>query len=194
LDAAAVNSTRWELFRRLQAWGLPVECGSGGRTKFNRTTRNLPKTHWIDAACVGTSPPERIHVGSVVPLVITACGHGSRQMCMVNKYGFPRTGPKQAKRVHGFQTGDIVKAIVTSGKKFGTYVGRVAVRATGSFNITTKNGTIQGISYKSCKLLHRIDGYNYQFGIGDPDAPSAKKGRPASSPACGTGVSAGCIS
>jgi 5-methylcytosine-specific restriction endonuclease McrA len=33
-DAAAVNSTRWTLFERLQAMGLPVECGSGGLTKF----------------------------------------------------------------------------------------------------------------------------------------------------------------
>ena len=30
-DATAVNATRWELFRRLQATGLPVETGSGGR-------------------------------------------------------------------------------------------------------------------------------------------------------------------
>lgn len=45
LDAAAVNATRWELFRRLKATGLPVETGSGGRTKFNRTTRGLPKAH-----------------------------------------------------------------------------------------------------------------------------------------------------
>jgi hypothetical protein len=30
-DVAAVNSTRWLLFERLKALGLPVECGSGGR-------------------------------------------------------------------------------------------------------------------------------------------------------------------
>ena len=56
-DATAVNATRWELFRRLKATGLPIECGSGGRTKFNRTTQGLPKTHWLDAACVGASTP-----------------------------------------------------------------------------------------------------------------------------------------
>ena len=52
-DAAAVNSTRWELFKQLKALGLPVNTGSGGLTKFNRTRLNLPKTHWLDAACVG---------------------------------------------------------------------------------------------------------------------------------------------
>ena len=33
-DAAAVNSTRWELCRRLKATALPVEVGTGGRTKL----------------------------------------------------------------------------------------------------------------------------------------------------------------
>jgi hypothetical protein len=59
----------------------------------------------------------------------------------MDKYGFVRTGPKQAKRVNGFQTGDMVGAEVLTGKKVGTYVGRVAVRTTGSFNLTTKQGT-----------------------------------------------------
>ena len=59
-DAAAVNATRWELFRRLQATGLPLETGSGGRTKYNRSVRVLPKTHWLDAACVAT-PVRGIH-------------------------------------------------------------------------------------------------------------------------------------
>jgi hypothetical protein len=79
----------------------------------------------------------------------------------MDAYGFPRTGPKQAKRVKGFATGDLVRAVVPAGKKRGTYVGRVAVRATGSFNITTTSGTVKGISYRSCTPLHRGDGYGY---------------------------------
>lgn len=172
-DAAAVNTTRWELYRRLEALGLPIECGSGGLTKYNRTTREFPKTHWLDAACVGKSTPERLQVTGIQPLLITANGHGCRQMCRMNKYGFPRTGPKEAKFVKGFQTGDIVKAIVTNGKKVGTYVGRIAVRATGSFNITTVKETIQGISFKYCQAVHRMDGYSYQKGEG-PQCPSPK--------------------
>ena len=73
----------------------------------------------------------------------------------------PRTKPKSAKVVKGFQTGDMVKAIVTTGKKIGTYVGRVAVRASGSFNITTSAGTIQGIGYQQCITIHKTDGYSY---------------------------------
>ncbi len=82
-----------------------------------------------------------------------------------------RIGPKEAKFVKGFQTGDMVKACVTSGKKVGTYVGRVAVRTTGSFNITTAKETVQGISFKYCQAIHRMDGYSYRKGE-EPLCPS----------------------
>jgi len=163
-DAAAVNVTRWALYRRIQETGLPVEVDTGGRTKYNRSIRKLPKTHWLDAACVGASTSEVLKVEGVCPLDITATGHGSRQMCRVDKYGFPRTSAKKFKRVHGFQTGDMVKAVVPIGKKAGRYIGQIAVRASGNFNIKTKNGTIQGISYRHCKMLHQADGYAYQKG------------------------------
>ncbi len=85
-------------------------------------------------------------------------------MCLMDILGFPRTKPKGAKSVQGYQTGDIVRAVVQKGIKAGTYVGRVAVRATGSFNITTKQGVIQGISHRSCTVLHKCDGYSYGQG------------------------------
>jgi len=160
-DASAVNSTRWALYERLKATGLPVETGTGGMTKFHRMTQGLDKTHWIDAACVGASTPLILLIDRVHPLRIQATGHGCRQMCLMNRFGFPRAKPKSCKVVHGFQTGDIVKAIVTSGKKIGVYVGRVAVRASGSFNITTSVGTIQGVGYQQCTIIHKTDGYSY---------------------------------
>jgi HNH endonuclease len=160
-DAAAVNSTRWALFNRLKETGLPVSTGSGGLTKFNRTRLGLPKTHWLDAACVGQV--ESLEVLTDKPLLIKATGHGSRQMCRTDKFGFPSRYVPQFKFVQGFQTGDIVKAIVTSGKKVGEYVGRVAVRSSGSFNISDKSGLIQGVGYKHCKTVHQKDGYGYTF-------------------------------
>lgn len=160
-DAAAVNSTRWALFNALKATGLPVTTGTGGQTKFNRTRLNLPKAHWIDAACVGKV--ESLEIITSKPLLIAAKGHGTRQMCRTDKYGFPSRHVPRNKFVKGFQTGDIVKAIVTAGKKVGVYVGRVAVRSTGSFNISTAHGLIQGISHKYCKTIHRKDGYAYAF-------------------------------
>ena len=56
----------------------------------------------------------------------------------------------------------MVKAVVPTGKKAGTYVGCVAIRTSGSFNLKTENATIQGISYRYCQLIQHADGYNYQ--------------------------------
>ncbi|NEP50822.1 MAG: HNH endonuclease [Moorea sp. SIO3C2] len=160
-NAAAVNSTRWKLYEELKSTGLPIETGSGGLTKYNRCRQNLPKTHWLDAANVGQV--DNLHIEDFKPLLITAKGHGTRQMCRTDKFGFPSRYVTRLKFVKGFQTGDIVKAIVTKGKKIGTYTGRVATRQTGSFNISTKNGLVQGISHKYCSTVHRKDGYSYSF-------------------------------
>jgi hypothetical protein len=130
-DAAAVNSTRWALFKKLKETALPVSTGSGGQTKFNRSKLGLPKTHWLDAACVGKV--DSLSVLTTKPLLVKAAGHGTRQMCRTDKFGFPNRYVPRCKFIKGFQTGDIVKAIITSGKKIGTYVGRVAVRTKGSY-------------------------------------------------------------
>ncbi len=160
-DTAAVNATRFKLLSTLKATGLPVETGSGGLTKFNRTTQNLEKTHWIDAACVGTSTREKLNTKGIHPLLIKSSGHGTRQMCGTDKHGFP-TRHRTKKQIHfGFQTGDIIKAAVTKGKKVGTYIGRVLCRASGSFDISTKTGRVTGISHKYCSPIHKKDGYSY---------------------------------
>jgi hypothetical protein len=162
-DTAAVNATRWNLYENLKKTGLPVEVGTGGRTKYNRTIRALEKTHYWDAACVGASTPEQLITAGIKPLLIAAKGHGTHQQCRTDKFGFPVCYYSRTKFHKGFQTGDIVKAVVTSGKKIGTYLGRVATRATGSFNISTPDGLVQGISHKYCKHIHKKDGYSYAF-------------------------------
>ncbi|EQD24755.1 MAG: HNH endonuclease [Leptospirillum sp. Group IV 'UBA BS'] len=63
----------------------------------------------------------------------------------------------------GFATGDLVRAVVAKGKKAGTWLGRMAVRRSGSFNIQTGSGVVQGISHKLCRLLQRADGYGYSW-------------------------------
>jgi hypothetical protein len=172
-DTAAVNASRYALFVQLQTLGLPVECGSGGLTKYNRICKGLPKAHWVDAACVGRSTPEQLSLDHVSPLLVQATGRQSRQMCRTDRYGFPRTSAKVQRVIHGFQTGDIVRAIVPSGKKTGRHSGRVAVRACGSFNIQTHHALVQGISYRYCVTLHKNDGYSYQKGEAVP-LPTAK--------------------
>jgi 5-methylcytosine-specific restriction endonuclease McrA len=158
-DAAAVNATRWRLFERLKSFGLPVETASGGLTKFNRTKRGLPKAHWIDAACVGKSTPERIGVEDVYVYRIKATGHNSRRMRRVDKYGFPCALAKGARTVKGFRTGDIVQAEMPNGKHAGRYTGRVAIRERGVFRLTTVRGSFD-VNHRYCRLIQRADGYS----------------------------------
>lgn len=161
-DAAAVNTTRLALIEVLKTTGLPIETGSGGLTKFNRSKQNLEKMHWLDAACIGKSTPI-LNIKGVKPLLITANGHGTRQICGTDKFGFP-SRHRTNKQIHfKFSTGDIVKAVVVRGKKVGEYVGRVLCRATGSFDLVTKTGRIAGISHKYCLAIHKKDGYSYVF-------------------------------
>jgi hypothetical protein len=55
----------------------------------------------------------------------------------------------------------MVKADVPTGKKAGLYCGRVAVRASGSFNIQAGLDVIQGISHKHCRIAQRSDDYGH---------------------------------
>ncbi len=95
----------------------------------------------------------------MVPLTIKAMGRGSKQMCLMDKYGFPRTKAKTSKRTHGFKTGDIASANVLKGRKKGRDMGYVSVRTSGYFKIDS----IEGINWKYCKLLQYSDGYQYNL-------------------------------
>lgn len=159
-DAAAINATRWALWRALDdRYPSQVRTGSGGRTKWNRTRSRLSKSHTLDALCVGEV--DTVSTCPAAVLVATCTGRGTHCRTRTDRYGFPRLRLPRTKTVHGFQTGDLVKAVVPTGKKAGTHLGRVAVRATGSFNITTGPGTVQGIGHRHVQLLQRADGYGY---------------------------------
>ena len=173
-DAAAVNTTRWALFNTLKNTGVPVTMWSSGRTKFNRAQLHIPKTHALDAACVGNI--DAIRDWNKPTLAIKATGRGSYQRTRLNAYGFPRGYLTRQKRIKGFQTGDMVKAEVTKGKKTGSYVGRVAVRASGSFNLQTAQGVVQGIGYRCCKVIQRADGYGYSQQL-NPKAAELRSAR-----------------
>lgn len=162
-DAAAVNATRWALLSRLKDTEIAVEASSGGRTKYNRCRLEVPKTHALDAVCVGMV--DAISDWRRPTLAIKATGRGAYQRTRMDKYGFPRGYLMREKSVKGFQTGDMVRATVTAGKKVGAYAGRVAVRASGSFNIQMGKEIVQGISHRYCTLVQRADGYGYSFNM-----------------------------
>ncbi|MGW0587899.1 RNA-guided endonuclease IscB [Streptosporangium sp. NPDC002607] len=158
-DAAAVNATRWALWRALESTGLPVHTASGGRTKWNRSRTGAAKSHTLDALHVG-------HLGTVTAwpstvLVVTATGRGTYARTIPDRYGFPRLVRPRSKLHHGFQTGDLVRANVPAGKKAGIHAGRVLVRSSGSFDITTRHGRVTGINHRHVRHLQRADGYGY---------------------------------
>ena len=78
-DAAIMHATRWRLSHQLQATGLPLEGGSGGCIKTQRIQHQLPKEHYYDALCVGTSTPKTFTVMPAYVAVWSAKGRGSRQ-------------------------------------------------------------------------------------------------------------------
>lgn len=176
-DAAVVNATRNALFHALLHTGLPVATGTGAQTKFNRSRLGLPKTHALDAACVGEV--EAVTNWHRPTLTVKATGRGEYQRTRLTAHGFPRGYLTRQKRHFGFQTGDQVCAVVPNGKKAGTHQGRVAVRQTGSFNIQTPAGVVQGIPHRHCTLIQRADGYAYfqlPFDSAQPEKEAARTG------------------
>ena len=134
---------------------------SGGRTKHNRTGQHYPKAHWIDAACVGDTGAA-VHLSEhPTPLTITATGRGQRHVVRSDRYGFPRGKAGRCKRVHGFQTGDVVKLMQPKGQYAGEHRGRLAsIRATGTFDIAANEGKFSA-NWKNFVLIQRGDGYAY---------------------------------
>ncbi|WP_341529966.1 RNA-guided endonuclease IscB (plasmid) [Nostoc sp. UHCC 0302] len=161
VDATAVNVTRWELYRRLQQTGLPVEVGSGGQTKWNRTNHRIEKSHWADSLCVGASTPKKLLIKGIKPLAITAKGHGTRQRCRTNKFGFPKAHAPSSKYFQGFTTGDIVKANIPTGKFAGTYIGRIAIRFRPSFVLYFLDKKFD-VHPKYLNTRQKADGYEYK--------------------------------
>ena len=161
-DASIVQAARNYMFQEI-AKIVPSTVGyDAWLTKYNRNELGLPKEHYYDALSVGEIPSKFNFLTDKV-LQISAQGRGSRQMCRVDKYGFPRTSAKASKSVYGFQTGDMVKAIVPNGLKKGEYLGRVAVRSNGNFDIKANKKTIQSIRHKYFHIIQKCDGYLYSY-------------------------------
>jgi hypothetical protein len=159
-DAAAVNATRNRLFKELNGL-LPTVVGSGGLTKYNRVRNGLVKSHGFDALCV---TDENCVVRSVPSKFLTAKVTGRGVYCRTtpDKYGFPRGYRTRLKRPFGFSTGDMVCANVPKGKNKGYYEGRVVVRATGSFDVQTRKGKVQGVNFKYCEVVQLNDGVFFE--------------------------------
>ena len=160
-DAAFMNATRWRLYHRLKATGLPVEGGSGGRTKKQRTEHHLPKEHYYDALCVGESTPDPFTGIPAYVQIWSAKGRGHRQRCRTDQHGFPTRHLSRQKQHFGFHTGDFVQAVIPRGKYTGTWTGRATVKASGQIRLVTSTGVHPTTSYHHCRVLQRGNGWVY---------------------------------
>ncbi|WP_295403667.1 RNA-guided endonuclease IscB [uncultured Thiocystis sp.] len=150
-DAAAVNATRWELYRSLEATGLPVTVGTGAQTKFNRKQLGWKKAHWLDAAAVGAVGA--LTLATEQPLRVTCKGQGGRQKAVLDRNGYPKQH-RSLKPIRGWRSGDIASC---EGQ-----VGRISPRTTGSFELRPCDG---GKPFsrpeRTFRSVHRNDGYAY---------------------------------
>ncbi|WAU86641.1 RNA-guided endonuclease IscB [Streptomyces sp. Qhu-G9] len=162
-DAATMNATRWRLTEALEPLGRPVHAQSGGRTMWNRTAMGLSKTHTLDALCVGRLDHEDGDAIVRLPkqvLVVKATGRGSYSRTTPDRFGFPRLRRARAKQHFGYVTGDLVRAVVPTGKWAGTWTGRISVRAMGQHSLTTPTGRFN-VRHRNLRLVQRGDGYGY---------------------------------
>nr|DAX81628.1 MAG TPA: RRXRR protein [Bacteriophage sp.] len=161
-DAAIIQAARNYTITNIRKIIPDTTSHDAWLTKYNKENLNLPKEHYYDALSVGEIP-NKFDFSTDKILLISAKGRGSRQMCSMNKYGFPRTASKGSKSVKGFQTGDFVKAVVTKGKKQGTYLGRVTITSKGYFGVDYGKDIVEGVCYKYCRLIQKGDGYLYKY-------------------------------
>lgn len=159
-DVAAVSTCRNKLVRGLNRLGILTSYFPGSLTKFNRSNLRLPKTHAIDAACVGIV--NKINNALAITLGVVCTGRGRYMRTRVNKFGNPICYYPRIKRLFGFTTGDIVSFIMKDGTK--TKPVRVIVYSSGSFAFKI-NDLFKYRSYKFAKLLQKSDGYMYKNSI-----------------------------
>ncbi len=147
LDIKATPKTKYGLDRNKKS--IVIVQGSLGSSAINKKMKDFL---------------ENISKETYDVLYIKAKGRGSHCRTNVDKYGFPRGYLARRKYFYGFQTGDMVRAIVSKGKYRGTWYGEVACRKTGYFDIKNKEGqrVVQGINYKYFKVVQKFDGYSYR--------------------------------
>ena len=175
-DAAAVNATRHKIFEVAKNTGLAVKAGSGALAKLVRGKSNLPKAHWIDAACNSLNQ-KPVTLLSLQPLIVTCKGHGNRQAVRCNASGFPAIVVKKNKEgkkvvtvvrpkqvyVHA-KAGDIVNVTLDKDRKHikaGNYISRVKTPTAKGIEVKIDG---HRVSSNRFSFVHRHDGYDYSFG------------------------------
>jgi len=161
-DAAAVNSTRYKLIEVFEQLKLPIETDTGAMTKWNRRRLNVPKTHSLDALCVGDVRSVSDWIGK--PTQVIACyGRGRYQRVILDRFGFPKANLTRIKRPYGFGTGDIAQVFSEAHVKrqFPFQISkmhRLTVKIDGFFQLARRKKIVK-LSYRYLKMKQRNNGY-----------------------------------
>ena len=174
-DAAAVNSTRNQIFEMASNTGLLIQAGSVALAKLVRAKSNLPKAHWIDAAANSINE-QPIKLLTHQPLLVTCKGQGNRQAVRCNSSGFPAITVKKdnsgkkvvnvmkpKQRYTHAKAGDLVNVTLEKDRKHvksGTYTARVKTPTLTGVEVKIDE---HRISTKLFNFIHRSDGYSYSF-------------------------------
>jgi hypothetical protein len=171
------NSNKSEYILKIDpgaVWtGFAIQCDQDiiwGRTKFNRISQGLEKSHSIDAACVGESGAN-INLRVSPPLIVESKGHGTRQAIRCNRYGFPALSKngqpiKPKSRYTHCQSGDMVKFFLDKDRKnatAGTYTARVKTPTPKGFEVKISGFRVAVERSFLIRFVHRNDGYAYSF-------------------------------
>jgi 5-methylcytosine-specific restriction endonuclease McrA len=172
-DAAALYGMRRGLRETLTSMLVPLHATSIDVREANRERLGIPWSPALNAACSGSAGTL---IGWNQPILRIQCrGRGSYQRTGSYIPGRPKGDHRNRqifsrdKVVQGFQTGDIVKAVVKRGKNPGVYRGRAAVRASGDIDVSEGKMKIRTVS-TNCRLIQRSDGYEYSV-ITPPQKP-----------------------
>jgi RRXRR protein/HNH endonuclease len=173
------DKVRPALLRALQPLGLPIEIGTSGQTRYHRVRLGLGlhRIPWLDALCVGASTPEHLDLRGISPLYMRAVGHGSRQMVRNRNTRYRGHRARQRRR-DGWQSGDIVVAQVPRGRFAGAHRGRLVMRFGKAKRFGLRVGAqLIDVYAKNLRRLHRADGYDYAFRLGEGGTAAAGDAR-----------------
>ena len=167
-DVAAVNTIRWKIYETLEATGLDVCPGTGGKTAYHRNLAGLPKTHYYDAASVACIPK---HPTQLSVQVIQAIGYGRRdnigKKFVMKAPGFVLPSEKKAESA-GFRKFDAVEMTKADGTKWRGVINCFDKTPKGKprkvrvqyVNPDVKDPRKSGHTGE-LRLIQRRDGYNY---------------------------------
>ena len=166
-DSVVLLAMRSGIREVLERESLPLETSMISPRRANIKRLGLPFSPALNAACVG-------EIGTLtgwdIPILrIKSMGRGSYQRTGSYIPGRPKGDHRNRqifsrKKIHyGFQSGDIVKAVVKRGKEPGTYRGRVTVRAAGSMDLKSDKGKEVRVAPSNSRLIQRSDGYSYSL-------------------------------